>query len=287
MKKSAATLWILSASLLFFAAVIHGPALLSLVTAVLITRIGEGLIHSRRKAQRGNQDSSQGRSGGSSGGSNRGNREMDDRGDDHGEERDWKFKLPIGILAVLTVFMLQTEVSLAVDMNRPKGLRQAVGGYETIVVPGAGINGTNPSLYLAERLDGAIELLREYPGMKVVVSGARSPGESLSESEVMKNYLLEQGIFEGRIYKEDKARNTLSNFRYSLELIRENKLNERVIVVTNSFHNLRCMKIAAYFNLEAVDSPVASPLFTHRFFYTLKESLSFLKLLLETGFRIL
>ncbi len=186
------------------------------------------------------------------------------------------------LILIPATFVGMTEFSVITDMMGKKGLRSDITGYETIIIPGAGINGEEPSLYLKARLDGAEIILKEYPGTKAIVSGAMGRGETVTESEVMKKYLVRNGIQENRIIEENKAASTFNNFKYSKEILEKEGLGEDIIIVTNSFHNLRSMKTAEQYGLKPVAAPAASPIFGLRVFYALKESASFLKMIIES-----
>lgn len=114
----------------------------------------------------------------------------------------------------------------------------------TVIVAGAQVHGTTPSLSLQRRLNAAAEYLREHPQAACVVSGGQGPGEDISEAEAMASYLVEKGIDAERIYKEDRSVNTSQNMLYSAELIRQEGLSQQVAVVTDAFHQLRCQMFA-------------------------------------------
>ena len=109
----------------------------------------------------------------------------------------------------------------------------------TAIVLGCKVNGERPSRMLRERLDAALEYLEENPNATCVVSGGQGKDEGISEAECMFRYLTEKGIEPERIYKEDKSTSTEENMKFSLEVIRENGLNEEVAIITNEFHLYR------------------------------------------------
>lgn len=53
----------------------------------------------------------------------------------------------------------------------------------------------------------------------VVVSGGRGPGEDISEADAMEQYLIEQGVAENRIRKEDQSVSTRENLSFSRRFI--------------------------------------------------------------------
>ncbi len=55
----------------------------------------------------------------------------------------------------------------------------------------------------------------------------------------MADYLMANGIKEDRIYKEDRSTSTRQNLELSAAVIREAGLPERLVIVTDSYHQLR------------------------------------------------
>lgn len=121
----------------------------------------------------------------------------------------------------------------------------------TVIVLGCKVYGTRPSLMLRERLDAAYDYLKENPKSNCIVSGGQGEGEDITEAEAMKIYLVEKGIEESRVFKEDRSRNTRENLLFSKKVMEEKKLNENLAVVTNEFHLYRARKIARNLGLEA------------------------------------
>lgn len=113
-----------------------------------------------------------------------------------------------------------------------------------LIVLGARVKGETPSLALQYRLDKAYEYLIEHPNTKVVLSGGQGPGEDITEAEAMRRYLKEKGILESRMILEDKSTDTVENLRNSFELIKKEKDNASITVVTSRFHVLRSKMIA-------------------------------------------
>ena len=115
-----------------------------------------------------------------------------------------------------------------------------------IIVLGAAVHGDYMSLILKERVDKTLDYLREYPNTKIIVSGGKGSGESISEAEAMRRYLVSNGISNNQIIKEEKSRTTAENFKYSSKIIRnlEGDSTPTVSVVTTNFHMLRAKMLA-------------------------------------------
>ena len=94
-----------------------------------------------------------------------------------------------------------------------------------IIILGCAIrdDGT-PTPILRSRIDRAVEFDKEQSERsgkqaKFVPSGGQGSDEVISEAECMKRYLMEQGIPEERIIKEDKSVNTYQNMEFSKNVI--------------------------------------------------------------------
>jgi len=114
----------------------------------------------------------------------------------------------------------------------------------TAVVLGCRVYGERASLSLVERLEAAYDYLEENPQAICVVSGGQGSGENISEAECMYRWLVAKGIDTSRIYKEDKSTSTEENIAFSKEVIKENGLNENIVIVTSEYHSYRAGLIA-------------------------------------------
>ena len=125
-----------------------------------------------------------------------------------------------------------------------------------IIILGARVKGEKPAKSLMERIKAATEYLKENPEVKVIATGGKGKNEGIAEGVAIKRELLKNGISEDRIILEDKSKNTVENFRFSLEKIRnsengKNKNSEnngnrkiKVLIVTNDYHIFRSKNIA-------------------------------------------
>lgn len=152
----------------------------------------------------------------------------------------------LGVLAAVAVVLVIviTVCMISASVHQPEG-------DATVVVLGCKVNGESPSLMLRERLDAAVEYLADHPEADCVVSGGQGNGESISEAECMKRYLVANGIAESRIYKEDQSTSTRENLTFSREIIEQNNLQRTVAIVTNEFHEYRAAQIAKSLGMES------------------------------------
>lgn len=146
------------------------------------------------------------------------------------------------VSVLLTVFLLYgaacTAAMAAASLNAPEK-------NATAVVLGAQVTGSGkPSRILNRRIIAAEQYLKENPEANAVLTGGKGTDEVVSEADCMYHELIERGIAAQRLYKEDKATNTAENFRFSQQIIEENRLPSDIAVVTDGFHQLRARLIA-------------------------------------------
>jgi len=123
---------------------------------------------------------------------------------------------------------------------------------DSVIVLGAGLKGETPTLVLLERLNYTIEYLNKNPNTKAIVSGGQGFGETITEAEGMKRYLVSRGISEDMIIKEEKSTSTYENMIFSKKLYEKiiGKKLEKVMVITNDFHMFRSKLLAKRAGLE-------------------------------------
>lgn len=113
---------------------------------------------------------------------------------------------------------------------------------DTIIVLGAQVKQSGPSVVLQFRSDAATDYLKEHPNTRCIVSGGQGRTEPCTEAEAMKSYLVEEGIELGRITLEPRETSTKENIEFSKEFC--DYENDRVGIVTNNFHMYRSVMIA-------------------------------------------
>ena len=120
-------------------------------------------------------------------------------------------------------------------------------GADYLIVLGAGVNGSEPSLSMVNRLEAALEYLNTHPDCVAVVSGGQGTGEDITEAEAMCAWLSRHGVAAERIVLEDKATTTAENLRYSFDLIRdrdEDIKETSIAVVSSEYHLYRAESMA-------------------------------------------
>jgi len=148
--------------------------------------------------------------------------------------------LALAALLALTAAALLLATGLCIR----SGLAAKPADGASVIVLGCQVNGTAPSLTLAQRLNAAAAYLKEHPDAACVVSGGRGTGEDITEAACMETYLLAAGIEPERICKEERSTDTVENLTYSLEILRENGLSTDLAIATSGYHEYRALRQA-------------------------------------------
>jgi len=130
-----------------------------------------------------------------------------------------------------------------------------------VIVPGARLYGEIPSPSLMERLITTLEYAQEYKEPKIIVTGGQGPGETIPEAEAMKKFLVQKGIPESRIVKEDKSTSTFENIKFSRDIIEtiDEREDIKILVVTSDFHILRTKMLAKRLGFTVYGLPAETP----------------------------
>ncbi len=140
---------------------------------------------------------------------------------------------------------------LSVAVFETKIIREArtepAADADWVIVLGAKVNGTTPSLSLYNRARTAASYLDENPRTRAVTTGGQGFDEGLAESLAAKNVLTGAGVAAERILTEEKSTSTQENLRYALEAIEAagGSADDSVVIVTSAFHVYRAKKLAA------------------------------------------
>lgn len=146
----------------------------------------------------------------------------------------WARRILLGLLAAGFAFFAVLE-GWVLSWARTDGETPV----EAVIVLGAGVDGTTPSLSLRTRLEAALAYIQDKPEVPVVVSGSQGRGEDVSEARCMYDWLTGRGVDPERVILEERANNTEENIRYSLELLEERGVAGNIAVVSSGYHLCR------------------------------------------------
>ena len=139
-----------------------------------------------------------------------------------------------------------------------------------LIVLGAGLHGSTPSMTLSDRINGAAAYLKENPDTICVVSGGMGPGETMTEAQCMYEQLIARGIEGSRIRMEDKATSTHENLVFSMQIIEAEagKQPVQVGILSSEYHIHRACTAAKGLGINPVGIPAKTSnwfLFTNYF----------------------
>jgi len=156
------------------------------------------------------------------------------------------------------------------------GARDQAAPANAIVVLGAAQYEGHPSPVLRARLDHALELYQRSLAPLVIVTGGTGAGDTTSEAQVGRRFLLEHGVPDSASVMETRGLTT-SQSVHAVAAIVSALPGRRVILVSDPFHMLRLSILARALGLTPLTSPTrTSPISTRasaRWKYVFAESL--------------
>lgn len=148
-----------------------------------------------------------------------------------------------------------------------------------LIVMGAAVHGSVPSMSMVERTDAAVAWLDAHPDGIAVVSGGQGHGEDMTEARAMADYMLSHGVPEERILLEERATSSYENILFSKEIIEEHSGGPagRVALCSSEYHMFRLRYIAASLGLDPVAVTAKTGLPVLRLNYFIREALAMWK----------
>lgn len=118
--------------------------------------------------------------------------------------------------------------------------RQAAPADSVVIVLGAQVKNSRPTLILSGRIHAAADYLTAHPDAVCIASGGQGSDEDISEAQCIRDTLVnEYNISPGRIYLEDTSVSTTENLENSAGIIAKMNLSRNVVLVTDGFHMFR------------------------------------------------
>lgn len=159
-------------------------------------------------------------------------------------------KLSVIFILVGVVVFTALETLIIIGSNTEKTIKRA----DVAIILGCKVYGESPTVLLRRRIATGLKLYKRGLVKHIIASGGQGPGENISEAEGIKRYLVQRGVPESAIYKEDKSINTMQNLQYSKNIMQDKSLRT-AIIVTNPFHIYRSLKIARDLKIDAQGAP--------------------------------
>lgn len=173
------------------------------------------------------------------------------------------FASALWFVCIFVFFGVFSAVMLyCAELDRPSP------GAGAVIVLGCKIDGDRPSLMLSRRLNAAKKYLDSNPDTVAVLSGGFGEGLSLSETSVMRDYLVSKGVSPERLILEERSTSTDENLRFSAGLLRDMGIGGEVVIATDGFHQLRAHLWAGRCGLSPTSSvSSATPLHLFPYYY--------------------
>ena len=115
---------------------------------------------------------------------------------------------------------------------------------DVIIVLGAAQYGGTPSPVFQGRLDHAVLLYRQGRADSVMVVGSKSPGDTTTEAEAGRDYLVSQGLPAASVLVEPVGRTTYESLVGAARYMREHGMRS-AFLVSDPWHNARITRMAS------------------------------------------
>ena len=155
----------------------------------------------------------------------------------------------VALVLVPVLYLAATFVTVWQAAHRD-GARPA----SAIVVLGAAQYDGRPSPALKARLDHVVELWRDDKQASIVVTGGKQPGDRFTEATASANYLIGQGVPQGKILREVSGTSSFESLAGSAAFLKRRGLT-KVVLVSDAYHSARIEGIAEEVGLDASVSP--------------------------------
>ncbi len=150
---------------------------------------------------------------------------------------------------VLVIYLLYNVINICSYSNVYENKQ-----CDVAIVLGASVSDDGVSQVYKQRLNHAIELFNDNSIEKIIVTGGKGEGNTLSEAFIAKDYLISQGIPEEKIILENQSTITQENLENSKKIMEE-KGYKTALIVSDPLHMKRSMLIAEDIGMDAYSSP--------------------------------
>ena len=166
----------------------------------------------------------------------------------------WNMRRRLAVTAALAVLLLAGWAAMVIAIA-VTGVRDQATTADAIAVLGAAQYNGRPSPVFRARLDHAATLYQRGYAPVILVTGGVGPGDTASESDVGRRYLLKLGLPEEALVALRPGSSTYASL-VSVAHWFAGKQNERVLLVSDGFHMLRLKIIAGRLGLVPFTCPV-------------------------------
>jgi uncharacterized SAM-binding protein YcdF (DUF218 family) len=161
------------------------------------------------------------------------------------------FRLIVLLIAAIVIYLLVTAAQVFLTGRH----FQAHAAGAIVVMGAAQYNGV-PSPDLQARLNEAKYLWQQQYATNIVVTGSKEPGDVYTEAEASARYLIANGIPARDIYQAG-GRDSWENLADASPVLLAHG-DKTILLVTDGFHEARCLAIASSVGLSASPTPAQS-----------------------------
>lgn len=158
--------------------------------------------------------------------------------------------LGVAVLGVLYGLITFIQVWYASGQDNARNV-------DAIVVLGAAQYDGRPSPVLEARLDHALDLYERGLAPLIVTTGSKQAGDRFTEGFTGFTYLRQSGVPEANLRIVVDGTNTFEELSATALVLRNDKLGDEVLLVSDPYHNLRAIEIAREVGLNPWFSPTA------------------------------
>lgn len=124
---------------------------------------------------------------------------------------------------------------------------------DVIIVLGAAQYGGTPSPVFQGRLDHAVLLFQQGRADSVMVVGGKAPGDTTTEAQAGRDYLVSQGIPAGSAVAEPVGRTTYESLVGAAKYMHGHSM-ESAFLVSDPWHNARITRMASDLGIQGYAS---------------------------------
>ncbi len=143
------------------------------------------------------------------------------------------------------ILMIQTTLSIIIMLL---GINFNTKNADYVLVLGYQLNNNQMSETLEYRLDKAYEYSQNNKDSILVLCGGITRENTVSEADVMCDYLINKGLDENRIKLEKESTDTIENINNSLTYIDK---DSKIVIISSNYHVFRAKQICNTVGIEA------------------------------------
>jgi uncharacterized SAM-binding protein YcdF (DUF218 family) len=161
-------------------------------------------------------------------------------------------KLVYVIIAIFLIFICFSAYSIWSYSSENQLVKS-----DAAIVLGAAVWDDKPSPVLRERVNHAIWLYQNGYVDKIIFTGGKDATDQYAESEVARDYAINNKVDKEDILIETKSKITEENLKYAYHIAKKNNL-DTFIIVSDPLHMKRAILIAKYRGMKVYSSPTQS-----------------------------